>query len=561
MKPDGMIYNHEGDELFITGAVQPIYYPRIEHAILTYGGDKKRSRYHGVQIPSGKSRYVMNRLTGKITMVHGEAMLLPDPRTQVLAQRILTDRECKLYYPGNAAVLEYNQMLRQQNSDPELAAMQSLTNVSGASYRTGHISTESYNTEESYSADVSKGLLRSRSADAFNRGTTFTPPRSLVLDSTYAGAPTVSPWTGYAIQLVNSKGERKVVIGPQTVNLEFDQRLEVLTLSTGTPKTHDKTVDTVYLKITNNVSDIVEVLTSDLVPIRIRIKYLIQFNEEHKDKWFNVDNYVQLLVDSLRSLINNRVRTIRVQDFYLEAAKLLREWILPAEGLTFNENGMTVYDVNVQSVTITDPNIDSDIRSSRNKVLSSEFERIVIGVEKETVKMREEAERFKLDQTWLSTQQRLTVEKESAEKNHEVSFLRAELSSKLTEFAKSIEKSQAEASLAIAEINCTARRKEWEVDRDKEVHDLDQKIKDIMAQADASEKRSKAIQPQVVEALVALAHTGAFEVAARHLGNLAVLKDMSLGGVVGQVFAGTEFEGILDKLTKLGKGKLLEGSK
>lgn len=371
----------------------------------------------------------------------------------------------------------------------------------------------------------------------------------------------MSPWTGYAIQLVNSKGERKVVIGPQTVNLEFDQRLEVLTLSTGTPKQHDNTIDTVYLKITNNVSDFFEVLTSDLVPIRIRIKYLIQFDETHKEKWFNVDNYVQLLVDSMRSLISNQVRTVRVQNFYLEAAKMLREWIMPEGSLTFEENGMTVYDINVQSVTVTDSTIDADIRSSRNKVLSSEFERIVVEVDKETTKMREEAERFKMDQQWSTSQQKLSIDKQYAEKNHEVSFLRSELSAKLTEFAKNIEKSQAQADLTIAEILSNTHRKEWEVSRDKDIHALDQKIKDIAAQADAAEKRSKAIQPQVVEALVALAHTGAFEVAARHLGNLAVLKDMSLGGVVGQVFAGTEFEGILDKLTKLGKGKLLEGSK
>lgn len=51
------------------------------------------------------------------------------------------------------------------------------------------------------------------------------------------------------------------------------------------------------------------------------------------------------------------------------------------------------------------------------------------------------------------------------------------------------------------------------------------------------------------------------EAAAKHLGNLAILKDMSLGGIVQQVFAGTGGDEFLANLQRVGKGKLLDQAK
>lgn len=68
----------EGDELFITGKEQMIYYPRPEHAIIRYG---KQDKIHSIAIPKGEGRYYLNRLTGVISLKRGPAMFLPDPRT------------------------------------------------------------------------------------------------------------------------------------------------------------------------------------------------------------------------------------------------------------------------------------------------------------------------------------------------------------------------------------------------------------------------------------------------------------------------------------------------
>ena len=80
-----------------------IYYPRPEHAIINYD---EKILHHAIAIPKGEGRYVMNRLTGEITTVKGPAMFLPDPRTQVIVKRKLSDRQCNLWFPGNQAVLD-----------------------------------------------------------------------------------------------------------------------------------------------------------------------------------------------------------------------------------------------------------------------------------------------------------------------------------------------------------------------------------------------------------------------------------------------------------------------
>ncbi len=57
-----------GDELFITGKDQMIYFPRPEHAVIKYGA---QDIHYAVAIPAGEGRYVMERNTGQIRLVKG----------------------------------------------------------------------------------------------------------------------------------------------------------------------------------------------------------------------------------------------------------------------------------------------------------------------------------------------------------------------------------------------------------------------------------------------------------------------------------------------------------
>jgi len=97
-----------GDELFITGKDQMIYFPRPEHAIVRYGD---REINYAVAIPAGEARYVLNRMTGEIALQRGACMFLPDPRKEVIVRRVLEPRLVELWFPGNQEALEYNRRL------------------------------------------------------------------------------------------------------------------------------------------------------------------------------------------------------------------------------------------------------------------------------------------------------------------------------------------------------------------------------------------------------------------------------------------------------------------
>ena len=554
------VTNQEGEELFITGKVQAIYFPCIEQAILTYGSKgQKRSRHHAVAIPPGDARYVMNRLIGAIKTVRSDdtGMLLPDPRTQVIVQRILSEAECARYYPGNANVLAYNRMLREKNSDPELAALMNLSNAPAA-IRTGHLQ-----------PDAMRGAMyastMSRAGDVIDRGQTYTPPRTLVIDSKFEGTPKISPWTGHAVQLVNAKGTRVVVVGPQTVNLDFDQRLEALFLSTHTPKQHDKLMETSYLKIVNNVSDEFDVMTKDLVPIKIRLKYLIRFDESNKERWFNVDNYVQLLVDHFRSTVSNAARKQTAPEFYLDAASILQNWVLGVENEqhvrplhTFAENGMTVYDIEVVSVAIGDPTIATAMKKTQTEMLQAQFTVAQLETERDLTQKREVTTREIETEKFTTVDHKNAIAIKTVEIEHAKQQKSAELLVLRETYKFGENKKLADIRLAIATVETDIETKQFEPDKAKEIHELDLKCRELVEEAKAMETKSKAIQPGLIEAFVALAQSGAYEVAARHLGNLAVIQDMSITGVAKQIFAGTPFEKTLENLGKLGKGKLIE---
>ncbi|MEM3341451.1 MAG: hypothetical protein QW728_02035, partial [Thermoplasmata archaeon] len=98
----------EGEELFITGKDQMIYFPRPEHSIIRYGN---QTIHYAVAIPEGEARYVLNKQTGQISLVKGPQMFLPDPRKEVIVRRVLSPTLCELLYPGNTEALEYNKKL------------------------------------------------------------------------------------------------------------------------------------------------------------------------------------------------------------------------------------------------------------------------------------------------------------------------------------------------------------------------------------------------------------------------------------------------------------------
>lgn len=353
-----------GEELFITGNDQMIYYPRPEHAIITY--DNKLT-HHAIAIPEGEGRYIMNRMTGEIKTIKGPAMYLPDPRTEVVVKRKLTENQCRLWYPGNEAVLQYNIGLNEKFVEKSLATadLDSLTAYC-------------------CSSSISSSLANLEAKANISRGTSYTKPRTITLDNKLDGVVSVDVWTGYAINVISKSGERKVVCGPQTVLLDYDQDLERLELSTGCPKNTDRTLKTVYLRHENNkVSDLIPVETSDFVRANIKVSYCVDFDPAHKDKWFAVDNYVKYLCDRMRSLLKRAAKQYTINEFYQNYSDIVRSVVLGLRAETenaddaenkhrghrfFPENGMFVHDIEVLDLSAQ--------RDIENMLLDSQHEMI-----------------------------------------------------------------------------------------------------------------------------------------------------------------------------------------
>lgn len=367
---DGKQFN-AGEELFITGKEQKIYFPRPEHAIIKYGN---RTITYAIAIPAGEARYVLDKTTGAIKTVKGPLMYLADPRTEVVVRRILDPKTVQLLFPGNTEALKHNEAL--------LSETDSSLDYIADEKSSGYTSTKA----------------RASFGDMLFRSETFTKPRTIQLDGKYDGAVTINVWPGYAIQLVKKTGEREVVIGPKVVLLDYDQTLEVLELSTGKPKSDQHVFKTAYLQISNNnVSDIVTAETKDLVSVDIKLTYRVNFTGTEA-KWFYVSNYVKLLTEHLRSLIRNAVKKLTIEEFNKDTTDIIRNTILgivkedtKRPGRSFDENGMVVYDVDVLDISIGDGAISKLLKEAQH---NSVFQHIKLQAESQDLDFTKKHESF-----------------------------------------------------------------------------------------------------------------------------------------------------------------------
>lgn len=362
-----------GEELFITGKDQKIYFPRAEHAIIKY--DNKTVHY-AIAIPTGEARYVLNRDSGEIDTIKGPAMFLPDPRTEVVVRRVLSDTQCELWFPGNTDAREHNQTLREETSPGE-------DFVRERSFE----KTRGYETEALYSAtpNVKLGMNLQRAAaadfgDKITRKNKFTEPRSITLDTKFSGAVVINVWPGYAVQVVNKTGERKIVTGPAGFALDYDQTLEVMEMSTGTPKTDEDLLRTVYLRVKNNrISDEVEFVTKDGIDVSMPVNFNVHFDGD-STTWFSVENYIKFLTQNLRSIIRNVMKTHGIDEVNQDAINIIRDAILGKSkngkraGRTYKDNGMIVYDVESAGIQIDDNEVSKLLSKAQREVVKQSLD-------------------------------------------------------------------------------------------------------------------------------------------------------------------------------------------
>lgn len=527
-----------GEELFITGNDQMIYYPRPEHAMIQYDG---KYMHHAIAIPEGEGRYILDRLNGRVKMVTGPCMYLPDPRTEVVLKRKLTAKECELFYPGNKEVLEYNLGLSEQAMEKRAR--------NGQANMTDRIN-------NAYSTSNQEASLAIFEANAnISRGVSYTKPRTITLDTKYDGVVTINVWTGYAVNVVSKSGKRETIVGPATRLLAYDETLEAVTLSTGKPKNNNRTISTAYLRVENNkVSDIISVQTKDFVDVTIQVSYCVDFLPEHKAKWFSVDNYVQYLCERCRSLLKREAKGYEIEEFYANAADIVRETVLdvleePEEneenktpiGRFFPENGMLIKDVEILNVMV-EPKIAALMDAHQNEMIKKTLELSVATKKMKTVEKLAE------------------YEKKEIQLKHDNQMYESKL-------AQKIKMEQLDNQAAIAEQKRAEAQAEVEAKgamqavlnaihndqlaRDKAVDDAKIATEERLAEIEAAkqkayaetvEKIMKSIQPELVAAMNAKANAELTSGLGNAIAPYAIAQGESVSQAVTRLLKGTTLE-------------------
>lgn len=550
----------EGEELFVTGKDTAIYFPREEHSAIKYDG---KTKHFATAIPAGEARYVMNRNTGEIRTVKGPAMLLPDPRSEVIVRRVLSDKQAALWYPGNNEALEYNRELRGI-----------LANV--PTTRSGAISEGDFerNSRSSkgkqliasagvaYTASLNATMETSRvsgdqnvGGEEFSRGSSYTAPRTVTLDTKYQGAPSVDVWTSYAVQVVSKTGKRRVVLGPTTVLLDYDEGLEILELSTGKPKMTDTLLPTAYLLADNNkVTDYVTVETSDHVQVKLYLSYLVNF-EGDSEKWFSVRNYIKLLCDRARSMLKGAVRKKRIEDFYRTATDEIRDLLLGKHveggkrvGMLFEENGMHVADVEVLQVELLDKGIADMLNKSQQDVVRTNIE--LSGLKRQ-LDVTKEKELITRESTQAAAETKILRDKIEMELTASTLAVKlASIGNALREADELNKTRLAEEALRNIATQSQLDRVRQEKEQEFEFLAREQaaRIEFLKAEAETIVKRFSAATPGFNEALIALTNKDTLVKVAeawnlqRALGGENVVESLT------KVFAGTPLSALVNKM-------------
>jgi len=541
----------EGDEIFITGRQTAIYFPREEHSLVRYDG---KDKHFAVAVPAGEARYVMNRKSGEIAMARGPAMLLPNPVDEVIVRRVLTDKECSTWYPGNEEALTYNKALRQ-------VALNTPTTrtgvVSEGDYERSKASKPRSPTAQAVAMDASSVSRDSPAmvGDVLERGSSFTQPRTLVFHTKYEGVPTLGVYVGYAVMVVDKSGKRRVEQGPANIQLAYDETLESLELSTGTPKTAEKVLRTVYLRVLNNiVSDGCEVETSDHVRVQLRYSMRVNFGGDPM-RWFEVENYVKLLCDHVRSKLKGGVKQQTVETFYRGAVDLLRNIVLgtidgekPRPGMVFTENGMHVTDLEVMTVEIGDPRIAQLLVQAQHEAVEGNITLLRAQRALEALQRREEIAREESRAKALTTKTQCEIDLDEAA---------SRLSVVLAGIAADVQKQEQLEIVATARAKAAGVDHQAQLDRERAAAAVragiarEQQaiaIETLRAEVDAVVRRFEAAQGGFSEALLALSNHDVLIKVADAMSVQSFVGGKSLTDVIDKVFAGTPLEALMERV-------------
>jgi hypothetical protein len=392
--------------------------------------------------------------------------------------------------------------------------------------------------------------------------------------------------------LVTSKSGRRVVEGPCTELLGYEEWLEKLTLSTGRPKSEDRKVETCFLKVRGNrVTDRIELVTKDFVNISVDVAYGVTFvgeNQDDKAQWFDHRNYVRLLYTHLRSLLRNAARKKTLIDLQPIISDFVRDNVLGEKKEDevrrgrHLDNNMLVDEVEVLDIDISDSSVAATLQNAQSEAVVRQIKDVTEEGRLESERKQDEIDkqRHELRLAEIEREKTLALRKQTADYETKASsqklqqqYQEAAEAGKQTvadliqqaDIERQKAKTEADLELNKARADLIQNQKKAEADLDNEIRaakdELVTKFKQAVAEiqkglttveAEAMEKQLKAIQPTLIAAIEGLGDKQVLAELAKNLpeagGALGFLT--GLGGVAGfkALLKGVGLDKVLDQI-------------
>ena len=377
-------------------------------------------------------------------------------------------------------------------------------------------------------------------------------PRTITLDTKYEGVVALDVWTGYAVNIVSKAGHREVVIGPTTRLLDYDETVEAIELSGGTPKSSKPAFQTAFLQIENNrITDIINAVTANSVAVSVKLNYCVSFLEDFKDSWFTVNNYVKYLCDNMRTLVKREIRKYNIKDFYGSSTEIIRNIVLDITedtnkpGRVFTDNGMIVNDVDILDISV-DQNIAKTLDFYQRELVRKEIElsdadarvkatTALAEKEKEEAAIKNESALFELKLEQARLERKLQNEEDIRTKQREAEMAAAQAQNDLQALLTANQ---------TAEMNRLKEKREAEIEHEKALAEIEKGKQE--AYANTIKEIMASISPDLVAAISASTQADLLKEGMASISPYAIANGESVADTVNKLLRGTSLENIIN---------------
>lgn len=378
-------------------------------------------------------------------------------------------------------------------------------------------------------------------------------------------AETVTPWALSVIVpnneaiLITSRHGRRVVVGPRTELLQFEEQLTALHLSRGPSKNSQDRVTTCFLKVKGGrVADSFDIESSDYVRLKVRLGVAGHFGGE-PENWFSVDNPVKLMADTLRARLRRAARGLQATKLLQGLPDLVQSTFLEGgEPLVFEENGMVIDAVDVLSIQLANPELAKAFGDVQREAVALQLKDEQAARRLASTRLLDELDQEEHVIQRRSHERMSQTSRAEVEDEHKVELRKLELTAdrrdaeqgrrhagalKEAEFEAKRREAVAQAAAIVRQTEADAEAKALTVVGDVRLAQSEAEAevarKTAQALAEAEAGRLKAVTPELVGALQAAADSEVMKAAAENMNLVSLLSGKTPAELLAQVVKGT----------------------